>query len=53
MPNVPTCEWAGASGTRYTYFVYALPASFGPNQPGNYIYAKTDAAGKWVPVYIG
>jgi hypothetical protein len=53
MSDIPTCNWVGASGTSYTYYIYALPASFGPDQPGNYIYAKLNSEGKWVPVYIG
>lgn len=36
----------------YTYYVHDLPASFNPNQPGNYIYTKL-VNGYWVPIYIG
>jgi hypothetical protein len=53
MTNASTCEWVGKSGTRYTYYIYALPASFNPNQLGNYIYAKKDSQGYWQPIYIG
>jgi hypothetical protein len=53
MANVPTCDWVGVSGTSYTYYVYPLPASFDPNQAGNYIYSRTNDAGQWVPIYIG
>lgn len=49
----PTCTWMGRSGTDYQFFIYALPASFDPAQDGNYIYAKKNAEGRWVPVYIG
>jgi hypothetical protein len=53
MAEVPTCDWKGKSGQTYRYWIYPLPARFDPNQPGNYIYAKTDARGYWQPVYIG
>lgn len=53
MADVPTCTWVGGSGTNYTHYVYALPATFDPNQPGNYIYAKKDPQGYWQPIYIG
>jgi len=45
--------WIGASKRRYRYFVYTLPRSFDKNQDGNYIYAKKDLNGNWVPIYIG
>lgn len=53
MPQQPTCDWIGAGGTRYTYHIYELPATFDPNQNGNYIYAKRNIQNKWVPIYIG
>ena len=53
MADVPTCDWTGRSGTRYTYWVYPLPATFDPNQLGNYIYARKDFQGRWQPIYIG
>ena len=53
MAAVATCNWTGGSGQVYTYHVYELPASFDPNQPGNYIYAKVSPDKKWVPIYIG
>jgi len=49
----PTCQWSGASGAQYTYYIWELPASFNKDQDGNYIYAKKNAEGKWVPIYIG
>ena len=49
----PTCTWAGASGTEYKFFIHALPSTFNPNQDGNYIYAKKNTGGRWVPIYIG
>ena len=53
MADKPTCTWRGASGKTYTYYIWSLPASFGPNQDGNYIFSKKNPAGKWVPIYIG
>ncbi len=48
-----TCDWKGASGALYTYHIYPNPPNFSANQDGNYIYAKKNAEGKWVPVYFG
>jgi len=53
MAEHPTCDWTGASGTGYTYYIYQLPASFNPNQDGNYIFSKKNTEGRWVPLYIG
>lgn len=53
MAEVPTCVWHGQSGTEYTYYIYALPATLNPSQNGNYIYAQKNEAGRWVPIYIG
>ena len=53
MADSPTCTWVGESGTRYTYYICELPASFKENQNGNYIYSKKNTEGKWVPIYIG
>jgi len=53
MAEIPTCDWRGRSGQVYQFYIYALPASFAENQPGNYIYTKRDSAGNWVPIYIG
>ncbi len=44
--------WAGASGTKYDYFVYDLDWSPNPDQDGNYIFARIDN-GFWKAVYIG
>jgi hypothetical protein len=50
-----TCQWTGASGTPYTYYIYTLPQTFSKCD-GNYIYAKhppgPPGAG-WLAVYIG
>ena len=48
-----TCIWPGASGAEYTYHVHELPVSLKTGQDGNYIYAKKNPEGRWVPVYIG
>jgi hypothetical protein len=50
MPE--TVEWTGASGKKYTYWVYALPANINAGQDGNYIYTRVDN-GRWQPIYIG
>ncbi|MGA2085540.1 MAG: GIY-YIG nuclease family protein [Terracidiphilus sp.] len=44
--------WRGASGREYAYWVYATNTTF-KDEPGNYIYAKLNSAGKWQAVYIG
>jgi hypothetical protein len=49
---VQTVDWPGASGRTYPYWVYALPPNFNA-APGNYIFAKRNADGRWTPVYIG
>src|SRR5271154_6146866 len=51
--TVPTCGWLGASGQSYTYHIYSNPPHFNADQDGNYIYAKKNQEGKWVPIYIG
>ncbi len=48
-----TCDWTGASGTKYTYSVHELPVSFDKNNDGNYIYSKLNQKNQWVPIYIG
>jgi hypothetical protein len=52
MANTSVCDWAGASGKVYRYFVRELPVNFDKNQNGNYIYAKI-LDNKWRPIYIG
>jgi len=52
MTDVPSCDWPGKSGTTYRYSVYDLPPSFN-KAAGNYIFAKRNSEGYWVPVYIG
>jgi len=47
-----TYNWAGKSGKTYGYYVYPLDTHF-KEEPGNYIFAKRDASGQWIPQYIG
>ncbi|WP_300033660.1 GIY-YIG nuclease family protein [uncultured Roseobacter sp.] len=47
-----TIEWQGASGARYKYWIYPLPPNF-DSVPGNYLFAKEVAPGKWRPIYVG
>lgn len=44
-------EFNGKLGT-YVYWVYPINTAF-KDEPGNYIYAKRNPAGRWQPVYIG
>jgi hypothetical protein len=44
-------SWVGASGKHYPYHAYPITTSFRA-MPGNFIYAKRDEAGTWIPVYI-
>lgn len=44
-------EFRGGSG-QYTYWAYPINTTF-KDEPGNYIYAKRNSAGKWQAVYIG
>ena len=53
MSSHLTCNWQGASGKIYRYYIYARHPSVTEGQVGNYIYAKRDSEGIWVPVYIG
>jgi hypothetical protein len=45
-------KWRGDSGKQYDYWVYPINTTF-KDEPGNYIYAKRNAAGDWQAVYIG
>lgn len=53
MAHLPTCEWTGISGTKYTYHVYVLPARVEPGRAGNYIYARWTPEQRWLPVGVG
>lgn len=53
MPEIPICNWEGASGTRYPFHIYVRHPDVENGQDGNYIYARRNAENRWVPVYIG
>ncbi len=53
MVDHPTCTWTGASGKKYVYEIRSRHPKVSPNEPGNYIYAKLDEQGRWLPIYIG
>jgi hypothetical protein len=46
------CKWLGESGLVYTYRVVKLPCKLQTGQEGNYVFAKKNPEGKWVPVYV-
>ena len=46
-------RWTGASGASYTFYIQPRGSPLAPNQMGNYIYAKKESEGEWMPVYIG
>lgn len=47
------CEWKGASGKSYTYYITSISNTFN-NRPGNYIYAmRNPKSGGWKALYIG
>ena len=48
-----TYIWQGASGKTYNYYIYPRHATITEGQVGNYIYAKRNAEGIWIPIYIG
>ena len=47
-----TCNWPGTSGKTYAYEVFPIGHSL-KAEAGNYIYAKLNTQGLWVPLYIG
>ncbi len=47
------CKWIGTSGLCYTYTVIELPCSVHAGQTGNFVFARKDRDGRWVPVFIG
>ncbi|MEO0293879.1 MAG: hypothetical protein ABIN61_06640 [candidate division WOR-3 bacterium] len=53
MNEGETYEWTGGSGQRYLYNVYSLPISFKIGEFGNYIFARKNTSGDWIPIYIG
>ena len=44
-------KWRGQSGKEYSYEIRPIESSFRP-LPGNFIYAKQDEDGAWIPIYI-
>jgi hypothetical protein len=46
------CVWTGASGRKYSFYVYARHPRIIKGQMGGYIYAKIDQ-NTWLPIYIG
>ncbi len=52
MAGQQTVTWLGQSGTSYNYDVYE-PAGVWNPVPGNYIFARQEADGTWVALYIG
>ena len=52
MSEPQQSQWTGASGKKYTYYVYSLPANLNEGQDGNYIYTKIEN-NSWKPIYIG
>jgi hypothetical protein len=47
--------WLNERPTRFifSHYVYPRHPAINDGQDGNYIYAKKNAEGRWVPVYIG
>ncbi len=52
MSSLNICNWLGASGKTYLYYIYPWPTTFADGQHGNYIYAKI-VKNNWEPLYIG
>lgn len=48
-----THDWRGVSGKTYRYYIHPRHPSIKEGQLGNYVYAKIDSEGNWVPIYIG
>ena len=53
MVDHPTCEWPGASGKKYQFYVWPRHPNVEAAQMGNYIYAAINAKNQWFPIYIG
>ena len=51
MADAQTVNWVGASGRKYTYWIYPRHPEIAA-VPGNYIYTKI-VNNQWVPIYIG
>jgi len=52
MTEPEQIQWTGASGKKYTFYIYSLPANLNEGQDGNYIYTKIESS-YWKPIYIG
>lgn len=50
-PAPTLIAWPGHSGKQYHYTIYSLDTAFRP-LPGNYIYARQEEDGRWIPIYI-
>ena len=50
--TAPTIKWPGRSGQAYTYHIYLIGTTL-KKAPGNYIFAKKNNAGQWIPIYAG
>ena len=50
--EVDSGPWTGASGAEYVYYVFERDVEV-PARMGNYIYARKNQEGHWVPVYMG
>jgi hypothetical protein len=49
---IPSVNWIGASGEKYTYWVFPFPTNFEAGHDGNYIFAKV-VNNTWIPIYVG
>jgi hypothetical protein len=52
MASLGKVKWQGQNGNSYEYDVYPIDQAFN-SVPGNYIFAKQIAAGRWTPQYMG
>ena len=46
-----TCAWTGASGTKYTYYVYKRGISIKEGSDVDYVYAKFNQTGQWAGLF--
>lgn len=53
MADHQTCNWTGASGKNYIFYVWPRHPDIKSGQMGNYIYTKLNSEGRWVPIYVG
>jgi hypothetical protein len=50
--STPGVTWRGASGKEYAYWVYPIQSLL-DDVPGNFVCARLEDTGEWVPVYVG